>query len=1450
MNDNFVHGNFWNVAHTKKAETFTFTKKGKKIVNTKTLINEVFGNKKHSKPYSRLIKENSEGEDEIIGTPKEVAKSLVEVLEKWMGKGRKKWYTGHTIEKNTAEGRALRMLISEKGADIDLKKHNIPRKFKTILEHLQKVEGITNKMFENCTQHITKEEWAKFWSSVKKGTSPGRSGITADMMSLLPEENLENFRTLVNSCWDPRAGIFDSWKLRVITPIPKIPGNYDINKLRPIVLLDVIQKGFWAIVISRITEVWENNNILHPHQYGSRTNKDATSASLMATLLAEESESTHKNFYAFACDCKRAYDSVETFVGKEMALRRLGVPELIIKMITDMDLNNSAVVYTAFGMTDDILGEEGSFCYERGWTQGASESPSGWVSTYDILLKLLDTHTTNADLGCHLTTISDKRHATAITAIAYVDDALLLAGSRHGIEYRANIASLYFEFVGIQFNPDKSEVIGMEWIDGKAVDLASQSWNPIIYDSNVLFANGNITLHPQVNGHIQPPSVTNMCNGKSQVKVTALNTGIKYLGNTWSPKPDLKAISDIIAAEIEQNASAINHFSLEPESILYLATAVSKAKFMYRATCLNLTETQGKNIEQKIKKTFMKSIKMSSVNTHLLSTPHSLASIGWQPWFNTLMIKRLEMVTKHIRRDSVLGALLRNSYRRYLRLSGDSELHNPESTLHWENNPWLHHTLNWAKTHHITLHGKGLEHEKWTNDVRIIDLAKTTEELKLLKKGCNESKKYWMSQIANTNRMMGIYKKIFQDGKADITLKDLKATYFQTHTEPTPRKGAVMEMDVVIRNPTPQNKDNIAVSVISHMKDDVCFGYNLVSSQALFSKKGRDQHHSQEAYIQSTDGTTGGTKVSIISQLGDVYTIKLHNSNTTQTTQKDKLLPRAPLPSGKSVTNLLSGNWNRTTNLIQEGEMLQWKRQDCIRIPMASTILKNQAIYTIFCKNSIVNHLTLDPKPTTSHTIEDHKFGTLCDMNLELNDHNWTKPEQDEYDTLIGSDGSVKANRGTFAWISSEHNSYKAGGGEINTGGTEIHSFRAESAAILSAMSHLWDPTKPDKKACLTTDNETAKDVYNEKYETLKSLDIWDEISWWKKKWGKNFIVKWGRGHPEEREKNTNKWTGEDWRNHGADRICDMMYYTGKKVSDRDFERGCTWHLKLNKLRIADETKHALDCIVAEKSVTFLSDTSDIPQGIINWDHTGKVLNAKHMPIRSKKSMLNRIFNRGFLHRNMVKKGLYGAVPEFVKLTPYSYETKVWLNNNDKSHCQTCNDNLPEDQEHMLAICKHQEAKKIRSEWLSQLLDYLKTKLPSMEKLIRAHLTLNEHGSISWHQNTKLASLILAGCIPNEWWLHVTSSILTEFNDPPTVTQRKHMDSAISSYDSFLKWHGQHLRKLIWEPLQNLRSKYYKSRGNDEEAKDALNDEGDNTLEDSDPTTWTDSYVGNDQENG
>jgi hypothetical protein len=61
----------------------------------------------------------------------------------------------------------------------------------------------------------------------------------------------------------------------------------------------------------------------------------------------------------------------------------------LTQMLLDMDRGNRTVVVTAFGCTDELLGEEkGTFEYMRGFCQGASESPAGWVALYDIFLDL------------------------------------------------------------------------------------------------------------------------------------------------------------------------------------------------------------------------------------------------------------------------------------------------------------------------------------------------------------------------------------------------------------------------------------------------------------------------------------------------------------------------------------------------------------------------------------------------------------------------------------------------------------------------------------------------------------------------------------------------------------------------------------------------------------------------------------------------------------------------------------------------------------------------------------------------------------------------------------------------------------------------------------------------------------------------------------------------------
>ena len=59
----------------------------------------------------------------------------------------------------------------------------------------------------------------------------------------------------------------------------------------------------------------------------------------------------------------------------------------------------------------------------------------------------------------------------------------------------------------------------------------------------------------------------------------------------------------------------------------------------------------------------------------------------------------------------------------------------------------------------------------------------------------------------------------------------------------------------------------------------------------------------------------------------------------------------------------------------------------------------------------------------------------------------------------------------------------------------------------MGATSHLWDANDLPRTVELTTDNETVADSYNGVYVENSSLDIWDEIRFWKSLWGSRFIV-------------------------------------------------------------------------------------------------------------------------------------------------------------------------------------------------------------------------------------------------------------------------------------------------------------------------------------------------------
>ena len=65
-----------------------------------------------------------------------------------------------------------------------------------------------------------------------------------DMVALLNDADSQLLRRLVNLVLSPGVTVYSQWKMRIISPVSKEEGNFSLDKARPLVLLDVLQKAF------------------------------------------------------------------------------------------------------------------------------------------------------------------------------------------------------------------------------------------------------------------------------------------------------------------------------------------------------------------------------------------------------------------------------------------------------------------------------------------------------------------------------------------------------------------------------------------------------------------------------------------------------------------------------------------------------------------------------------------------------------------------------------------------------------------------------------------------------------------------------------------------------------------------------------------------------------------------------------------------------------------------------------------------------------------------------------------------------------------------------------------------------------------------------------------------------------------------------------------------------
>jgi hypothetical protein len=387
------------VGRNAKRDTRTFTERrrgDKKQLDTGHLVRAVSERVRRGGQYASVVQKSvitaADGSvqerRDVVSDKDGVAQLLVGRFREWMRKP-DAWYHDADINKPNRRGRRLRRQLAELGDEFDMTGTGMPPRFRYMLKYLKRVDGAKPELYAHTLDEITKEEWHGYFSKVKKNTAPGRSGLTANMVAALSPRLRNVLRRIINIGLRSRRVGFTSWLQRVLCPIPKERGNPDLEKSRPLCLLEVLAKAYWAIISTRVSKVWEDNCLLQKQQFGFRKGKSVLDPLLLATLTAEQQYCENSPLYMLLQDISKAYDSVARYIGKEMSLRRLGMPDDLIDTYLQMDVGNRCAVVTAYGYSDEILGtEEGSFEFERGWCQGASESPDGWVAFYDILIAM------------------------------------------------------------------------------------------------------------------------------------------------------------------------------------------------------------------------------------------------------------------------------------------------------------------------------------------------------------------------------------------------------------------------------------------------------------------------------------------------------------------------------------------------------------------------------------------------------------------------------------------------------------------------------------------------------------------------------------------------------------------------------------------------------------------------------------------------------------------------------------------------------------------------------------------------------------------------------------------------------------------------------------------------------------------------------------------------------
>lgn len=203
------------------------------------------------------------------------------------------------------------------------------------LNHLPRIDFDSlgrgdDPLMRELSAPVTVEEVTQVIKSVPDKTPGYRQVCKADLVHL-PRKAVENLTTIFNGCL--AAGYWPKqWKTASVIFIPKSQDPHLVEKQRPISLLEIPGKLLERLICQRLTDLLEDRNILHPHQYGFRRRRGTQRALALIWERCASVYAQRQQCNLIFRDVERAFDRVWHF-GLKHKLLQLGMPNRVTRLL-------------------------------------------------------------------------------------------------------------------------------------------------------------------------------------------------------------------------------------------------------------------------------------------------------------------------------------------------------------------------------------------------------------------------------------------------------------------------------------------------------------------------------------------------------------------------------------------------------------------------------------------------------------------------------------------------------------------------------------------------------------------------------------------------------------------------------------------------------------------------------------------------------------------------------------------------------------------------------------------------------------------------------------------------------------------------------------------------------------------------------------------------------------